>query len=122
VWELHRFKTHHWVVLGCGKGLGGGGSTEQGGSAAEASDGGVAPARVGRGEVAWELRGVEADLVAGSIEGGGVRRRGFDGEQRRRSSTTVAELEGEGVPVEINRREATRKVCEGEAELLECSA
>ena len=24
--------------------------------------------------------------------------------------------------VEINRREATRKVCEGEAELLECSA
>ena len=31
VWELHRFKTHHWVVLGCGEGLGGGGSTEQAG-------------------------------------------------------------------------------------------
>jgi hypothetical protein len=57
------------VVLGCGEMLGGGGSTEQGGLAAEANDGGVAPVRFGRGEVAWELRGVEADLVAGSIEG-----------------------------------------------------
>ena len=65
--------------------------------------------RFGRGEVAWELRGVEADLVAGSIEGGGMRRRGFDGEQRRRSSTTVAELEGEGVLVGIGRREVARK-------------
>ena len=91
--------------MGCGERLGGGGSTEQGGSAAEANDGGVAPVRFGRGEVAWELRGVEADLVAGSIEGGGVRRRGFDSEQRRRSSATVAELEGEGVPVGFGRRE-----------------
>ena len=56
MWELHGFKAHHRVVLGCGERLGGGGSTEQGGSAAEASDGGVALARVGRGEVAWELR------------------------------------------------------------------
>ena len=65
MWELHRFKTHHWVVLGCGKGLGGGGSTEQGGSA-EASDGEGAPVRIGRGEVAWELRGGEAVLARGS--------------------------------------------------------
>jgi hypothetical protein len=93
------------VVLGSGEELGGGGSTEQGESAAEANNGGVAPVRVGRGEVAWELRGVEADLLAGSIEGGGVRRRGFDGEQRRQSSATVAELEGEGVPVGFGRRE-----------------
>ena len=56
VWELHGFKAHHRVVLGCGEGLGGSGSTEQGGSAAEANDGGVAPVRFGRGEVAWELR------------------------------------------------------------------
>ena len=65
MWELHRFKTHHWVVLGCGKGLGGGGSTEQGGSAAEASDGEGAPVRIGRGEVAWELRGLTAELARG---------------------------------------------------------
>ena len=31
VWELHGFKAHHWVVLGCGERLGGGGSTEQAG-------------------------------------------------------------------------------------------
>ena len=59
MWELHRFKTHHWVVLGCGKGLGGGGS------AAEASDGEGAPVRIGRGEVAWELRGLTAELARG---------------------------------------------------------
>ena len=28
VWELHGFKAHHRMVLGCGEGLGGGGSTE----------------------------------------------------------------------------------------------
>ena len=37
VWELHWFKAHLRVVLGCGEGLGGGGSVEQGGSAAEAA-------------------------------------------------------------------------------------
>ena len=31
VWELHWFKAHLRVVLGCGEGLGGGGSTEQAG-------------------------------------------------------------------------------------------
>ena len=31
MWELHWFKAHLRVVLGCGEGLGGGGSTEQGG-------------------------------------------------------------------------------------------
>ena len=60
VWELHGFKAHLRVVLVCGEGLGGGGSTEQGGLAAEASDGEVAPARFGRWEAAWELREVEA--------------------------------------------------------------
>jgi hypothetical protein len=35
VWELYWFKTHLRVVLGYGEGLEGGGSTEQGGSAAE---------------------------------------------------------------------------------------
>ena len=30
-WELHRVKAHLWVVLGCGEGLRGSGSTEQGG-------------------------------------------------------------------------------------------
>ena len=63
MWELHGFKAHHWVVLGCGERLGGGGSTEQGGLAAEASDGEVAPARVGRGEVVWELCGLTAELA-----------------------------------------------------------
>ena len=63
--ELHGFKAHHWVVLGCGEGLGGGGSTEQGGSVAEASDGEGAPVRIGRGEVAWELRGLTAELARG---------------------------------------------------------
>ena len=56
VWELHGFKAHHRVVLGCGEGLGGSGSTEQGGSAAEANDGEGAPVRIGRGEAVWELR------------------------------------------------------------------
>jgi len=65
-WELHGFTAHHRVVLGCGERLGGGGSTEQSGSAAEANDGGVAPGRFGRGEGAWELCGGEADLVAGA--------------------------------------------------------
>jgi len=31
VWEFHWFQAHLRVVLGCGEGLGGGGSTEQGG-------------------------------------------------------------------------------------------
>ena len=61
------FKTHHWVVLGCGNGLGGGDSTEQGGSAAEASDGEGARVRIGRGKVAWELRGDEARLKVGAV-------------------------------------------------------
>ena len=40
------------MVLGCGEGLGGGGSTEQGGSAAVKENGGVVtPVRVGRREV-----------------------------------------------------------------------
>ena len=64
--ELHGFKTHHWVVLGCGEGLGGGGSTEQGGSAAEASDGEGVPVRIGRGEAVGELREGEAVLARGS--------------------------------------------------------
>ena len=63
VWELHWFKAHLRVVLGCGEGLGGGGSTEQGGSAAEANDGEGAPVRIGRGEVVWELRGLTAELA-----------------------------------------------------------
>ena len=56
MWELHGFKAHLRVVLGCEEGLGGGGSTEQGGSAAEASDGEGAPVRIGRGEAVGELR------------------------------------------------------------------
>ena len=43
-----------------------GGSTEQGGSAAEANDGGGAPVRIGRGEVVGELRGLTAELARGS--------------------------------------------------------
>ena len=39
VWELHGFKAHLRVVLGCGEGLGGGGSTEQGASVAEENGG-----------------------------------------------------------------------------------
>ena len=56
MWELHGFKAHLRVVLVCGEGLGGGGSTEQGGSAAEATDGEGALVRIGRGEAVWELR------------------------------------------------------------------
>ena len=67
MWELHGFKAHHRVVLGCGEGLGGGGSTEQGGSAAEATDGEGAPVRIGRGEAVWELREDEARLMVGAI-------------------------------------------------------
>ena len=66
-WEVKKAKAHLWVVLGCGEGLRGGGSTEQGDSAAEATDGEGAPVRVGRGEVAWELREVEARLMVGAI-------------------------------------------------------
>ena len=76
-----------------------------GGSAAEFDGGSGSPVKVGRGDEVGELHGGEADLVAGSIEGGGVRRRGFYVEQRRQSSATVAELEGEGVLVGIGRRE-----------------
>ena len=47
VWELHGFKAHHRVVLGCGEGLGGSGSTEQGGSAVEENGEGGAPVRIG---------------------------------------------------------------------------
>ena len=31
MWELHGFKAHLRVVLGCGEGLGGGGSMEKAG-------------------------------------------------------------------------------------------
>ena len=65
--ELHGFKAHHRVVLGCGERLGGGGSTEQGRSAAEENGGGVAPVRFGRGEAVWELREGEARLMVGAI-------------------------------------------------------
>ena len=67
MWELHGFKAHHRVVLGCGERLGGGGSTEQGGSAAQANDGEVTPVEDGRREVARELREREAKLFAWSI-------------------------------------------------------
>ena len=67
MWELHGFKAHHRVVLGYGERLGGGGSTEQGGSAAEANDGEVTPVEDGRREVARELREREAKLFAWSI-------------------------------------------------------
>ena len=48
VWELHGFNAHPRVVLGCGEGLGGGGSTEQGGSVAEENGKGGAPVRIGK--------------------------------------------------------------------------
>ena len=64
--EASRVKAHPRVVLGCGEGLGGGGSTEQGGSAAEATDGEGAPVRVGRGEAVGELCEGEAVLARGS--------------------------------------------------------
>ena len=64
-WGLKGSKAHHRVVLGCGERLGGGGSMEQGGSAAEKNGGGGAPVRTGLGEMVWELREGEADLVAG---------------------------------------------------------
>ena len=67
-----------------------------GGSAAEATDGEVTPVRVGRGEVVWELREVEAQLLEWSAWAGrlrscefhcgqaaaelGLRRRGGSGE------------------------------------------
>ena len=66
MWGLHWFKAHLRVVLGCGEGLGGGGSVEQGGPAAEENGGGVTPVRVGRGEVVGELRGLTAELARGS--------------------------------------------------------
>ena len=96
VWEVYRTRAHLRVVLGRGEGLGGGGSTEQGGSAAEANDGDVAPVRIGRGEVVWELHGVEAQLMVGSIEDGEGRRSGFDGEQRRWSSGYGGGARGRG--------------------------
>ena len=67
MWEFHWFQAHLRVVLGCGEGLGGGSSTEQGGSAAEATDGEGATVSVGRGEAVWELREVEARLKVGII-------------------------------------------------------
>ena len=76
MWELHGFKAHHRVVLGCGERLGDGGSTEQGGSAAEENGGGVTPVRVGRGEVVEELRGVEAQLLEWSAWARKLRRDG----------------------------------------------
>jgi len=47
VWELQGSKAHLWVVLECREGLGGGGWTEQGGSAAEENGGAGAPVRIG---------------------------------------------------------------------------
>ena len=47
MWELHWFKAHLRVVLGCGEGLRGGGSTEQGRAAADENGGGGAPVRIG---------------------------------------------------------------------------
>ena len=47
MWEVHRTRAHLRVVLGRGEGHGGGGSMEQGGSAAEAKDGEVTPVRIG---------------------------------------------------------------------------
>ena len=66
MWEVYRTRAHLRVVLGRGEGLGGGGSTEQGGSAAEANDGGGAPVRIGQGEVVGELCEVEAQLLGWS--------------------------------------------------------
>jgi hypothetical protein len=40
---------------------------EQGGSAAEVSDGEGAPVRIGREEAVWELREDEARLMVGAI-------------------------------------------------------
>ena len=48
--------------------------------AEEALIGGGVPVGSGRGEVARELRGSEAERLVRSIEGGEGRRRGFDGE------------------------------------------
>ena len=42
-WEIHRFKAHLWVVLGCRERLRGGSSTEQGGGG---GGGGSTAARV----------------------------------------------------------------------------
>ena len=91
--ELHGFKAHHRVVLGCGERLGGGGSTEQGGSAAEANDGEVTPVEDGRREVARELREREAKLFGRSGSGIAGRRRGG---ARRRSSGAAALFWGMG--------------------------
>ena len=63
MWELYWFKTHLRVVLGCGEGLGGGGLTEQGGSAAEENGRGGAPVRIGRGEVVGKVCEGEAELL-----------------------------------------------------------
>ena len=79
MWEFHWFQAHLRVVLGCGEGLGGGGSTEQGGSAAEANNGEGALVRIGRGEVVWELRGLTAELARVSTRAEELRRGGFDG-------------------------------------------
>ena len=66
MWEFHWFQAHLRVVLGCGEGLGGGGSTEQGRSAVEENGQGGAPVRIGRGEVVGELRGLTVELARGS--------------------------------------------------------
>ena len=56
-----------------------------GGSAAEFDGGSGSPVKVGRGDEVGELRGGEADLVAGSIEGGEGRRMAVRGELRARA-------------------------------------
>ena len=79
-WELKGSKPH-LLVLEIGVGVScSGGATRAGGSAAEVQRRRGFLVSSGRGEVARELRGSEAERLVTSIEGGEGRRRGFDGE------------------------------------------
>ena len=79
-WEL-KGSTPQLLVLGIGVGVScSGGATQAGGSAAEVQRRRGSLVSSGRGEVARELRGSEAERLVRSIEGGEGRRRWFDGE------------------------------------------
>jgi hypothetical protein len=78
-WELKGSKPH-LLVLGIGVGVScSGGTMQAGGLAVEVQLRRGFLVSSGRGEVARELRGSEAERLVRSIEGGEGQRNGFDG-------------------------------------------
>jgi len=75
---------HDWVPVARRERLGGGQSAVDSETAVEALIGGGVQVGIGRGGVTREMRGSEAERLAGLIEGGEGRRSGFDGELRGR--------------------------------------